>query len=671
MSTDFEVLSVDLNDKETRVSIKYTTPYGPGSYIQISPESYVKTAVSDVKFKLLHAENIPLSPLRHEFRDEFQSLFFTLIFPALPSGCKQFDIIEDEEDLNGINIYDIPVEFTSKSLMGDRSKILSEIENLALVFRSTPEIKNFNKEILNNTDLLSKVSNFLGLNDKDTAVFSLCLYVSVTEENFGISDIKRFTNFSLFDYLEIKEIIRSLEKKSWLSKVGGSRGSRSSREKYYCIPPAILLMLCKNEAPQIKSVSVDVYSISENLDNYFRDHYNDFMETDELLAMLTDMEEDYSDLQPFSLATELNLSINEKLLLYFLMAKVSSGEELVDVERMCSHVFGRNFRKMEGKKMMSQRKSLLFDLKYIEFSNDEFKTDRYIKLTKSGLEKLFGPDAFLFTKKEEFSSGNCKLISFESIAEKKLVYSDTELDSILSLEKFLQSDQYSEIVKRMEENQMRSGLNILLFGHPGTGKTETVYQLARKTKRNILLVDVSEIRDKWVGESEKKLKSVFEIYRNSFKHFDHIPILLFNESDALIGKRINVNSSVDQMNNAMQNILLQEMEDFKGILIATTNLTSNLDQAFERRFLFKVNFFKPGVEARKFIWQSKLEYLSDENVHVLAEEYDFSGGQIENISRKVFLDKLLNGAEPDLSRIKKFCDEELLSNKRGKKKIGF
>jgi SpoVK/Ycf46/Vps4 family AAA+-type ATPase len=123
-----------------------------------------------------------------------------------------------------------------------------------------------------------------------------------------------------------------------------------------------------------------------------------------------------------------------------------------------------------------------------------------------------------------------------------------------------------------------------------------------------LLVDISEIRDKYVGESEKRLKAVFETYRNSIKHFEQVPILLFNESDALIGKRINVNNSVDQMNNAMQNIILQELEDFRGILMATTNLTSNLDEAFERRFLFKIKYAKPSMGAKKSIWKSKLTF---------------------------------------------------------------
>jgi SpoVK/Ycf46/Vps4 family AAA+-type ATPase len=217
---------------------------------------------------------------------------------------------------------------------------------------------------------------------------------------------------------------------------------------------------------------------------------------------------------------------------------------------------------------------------------------------------------------------------------------------------------------------MRPGLTILLHGYPGTGKTETIYQLARQTKRNILLVNISEIRDKWVGESEKRLKAVFETYKNSFKHFEQVPILLFNESDALIGKRININSSVDQMNNAMQNILLQELEDFKGILMATTNLTSNLDDAFERRFLFKIRYSKPSMDAKISIWKSKLSFLSGEDAKRLAEEFDFSGGQIENISRKLFLDTVLLGKLYTIEDTIQYCTEEILLD-RNKTKIGF
>ena len=141
---------------------------------------------------------------------------------------------------------------------------------------------------------------------------------------------------------------------------------------------------------------------------------------------------------------------------------------------------------------------------------------------------------------------------------------------------------------------MRSGFACLLYGAPGTGKTETVLQIARAIGRNIMQVNLSELRSMWVGESEKKVKAVFDRYRNFVDYCDKEPILLFNEADGIIAKRsTNAVHAVDQMENTLQNIILQEMETLDGIMMATTNLTQNMDSAFERRFLYKINFHKP------------------------------------------------------------------------------
>ena len=320
--------------------------------------------------------------------------------------------------------------------------------------------------------------------------------------------------------------------------------------------------------------------------------------------IIKDYEEEYADINPFKIAKDLNLGHSEKLLLYFAVTKTSIGEEVIDVDKMLSHLYRERSAKISIKKDLSTRSSILFTEKYIEFVNEDFKTDKQLKLTKDAISKIFGEDACFLSKEDDFSSGICKLIKCDSIPEKELFYNDQEQHSIDTLSEFLKIKKFNEIVKRLEENKMRPGLTILLHGYPGTGKTETIYQLARKTQRHIILVNISEIRDKWVGESEKRLKSVFETYKNSFKHFEQTPILLFNESDALIGKRINVNTSVDQMNNSMQNILLQELEDFNGILMATTNLTSNLDEAFDRRFLYKIKYSKPSIDAKTSIWKS-------------------------------------------------------------------
>jgi len=125
------------------------------------------------------------------------------------------------------------------------------------------------------------------------------------------------------------------------------------------------------------------------------------------------------------------------------------------------------------------------------------------------------------------------------------------------------------------------------------------------------------------------------------------------------------------MENAMQNIILQEMENLNGIMIATTNLTDNLDKAFERRFLYKMEFPKPTPNERVHIWQSMLPELSDDNAMVLAKKYDFSGGQIENITRKHIVDCILNGEdELNMNTIYDACSSELIRSKNNKH-IGF
>jgi SpoVK/Ycf46/Vps4 family AAA+-type ATPase len=185
-------------------------------------------------------------------------------------------------------------------------------------------------------------------------------------------------------------------------------------------------------------------------------------------------------------------------------------------------------------------------------------------------------------------------------------------------------------------------------------------------------VDLSTLRDKFVGESEKQIKEVFDTYRSLVKTQEHAPILFFNEADAIFGNRMeNTQRSVDKMENAIQNIILQEMESLNGIMICTTNLTTCLDKAFDRRFLFKLEFEKPTNEARKQIWQSMLEGLNDEQATYLANHFDFSGGQIQNISRKQVINAIFSGTDDiDYEQVKLDCQNETISRNNGRK-IGF
>jgi len=264
------------------------------------------------------------------------------------------------------------------------------------------------------------------------------------------------------------------------------------------------------------------------------------------------------------------------------------------------------------------------------------------------------------------------LILFDKIKPKNMFYNTKEKEAIQRLNSLLQEDNYSKIKERLDGKGLRNGFACLFSGGPGTGKTETVWQIARETKRNVMMVDIADIKSCWYGESEKKIKDVFETYRTAVEKSEIAPILLFNEADAVIGKRkVNTEHSIDQTENTIQNIILQEMENLNGILIATTNLSQNMDNAFERRFLYKITFDKPSVESRKGIWNSLLPDLPDDNAAELSKKYELSGGQIENITRKIEVDAIINGSDLCMDTLIQYCKDEIQNGLYNAKKIGF
>lgn len=263
------------------------------------------------------------------------------------------------------------------------------------------------------------------------------------------------------------------------------------------------------------------------------------------------------------------------------------------------------------------------------------------------------------------------LLKVNEIQPRKMFYNAEESKQIDRLKSVVSNEGLSAIQDRLAESGMRRGITCLFYGSPGTGKTESVLQLARESGRDIMQIDIAGLRDKYVGESEKNIKSVFARYRSLCEGNKRIPILFFNEADAIINSRFErTNSSVEKMDNAMQNIILQELENLDGILIATTNLTGNLDKAFDRRFLFKVEFTRPDIEAKKNIWHSMIPGLNEQDCQLLAGEFDFSGGQIENIARKCKIDNAISGNHATLDQIRGYCNEEYL-NRNSRSRIGF
>jgi len=350
------------------------------------------------------------------------------------------------------------------------------------------------------------------------------------------------------------------------------------------------------------------------------------------------------------------------IMVIFCRALLHNDEELIKeedlIEELREIVGYSEARHIQNR--LKSGKHKIIEKELIQFDcHDGIADTEYFRLTEKAKEEFLADIDFI--EKAKYKGKN--FILAKNLSEKKLFYSEKIRERINELTELLNENNFLSIQKRLSESGMRTGFACIFSGPPGTGKTETAYQIARKTGRDIMLVNIAETKSMWFGESEKRIKSLFDRYRSIVKNGGLAPILFFNEADAVLGKRRELSQSrngPDQTENAIQNIILQEMENLNGILIATTNMTVNLDKAFERRFLYKIEFEKPNTESKIQMWQNFIPALDENDAAKLAGKYDFSGGQIENIARKNTVSYILRGTDPNFSILEGLCKEELL-----------
>jgi len=172
-------------------------------------------------------------------------------------------------------------------------------------------------------------------------------------------------------------------------------------------------------------------------------------------------------------------------------------------------------------------------------------------------------------------------------------------------------------------------VSVLLCGPPGTGKTMTAHVIAHQLELPLFHADLSQITDKYIGETEKHLDAIFTEAEKSDC------VLLLDEADALCGKRSEVTDSKDRYANNNTAFLLQRLEQYDGIVVLSTNFINNLDHAFMRRMKYILQFSIPSPDVRRQIWEScfpeKMPRADEIDFDYLAEQFDFSGANIKNV----------------------------------------
>ena len=515
----------------------------------------------------------------------------------------------------------------------------------------------------NNVEYLAKRMHLTPL---QAIVFCIC--VEVGPCNIDFKSFSRALHVSNAQALTLVDTLNELVR----CRLLGLTNSYGNKTPSYNISTRALKTLVSNEdyeAPQ------RTFKDTEGLLSYYHEFLNELEDEGVKQGLLLEEVEEIfrknTDLDFVKKVNQYPLDSRDQLLLVEFCDKLVNEEENVLSFYQLDDVFPNksDFARIKSELRSGQHLLMLCDLVEFACNNGVADTNGFTLTDKARTELLASIN---LKAKEEKLSG---LIQADSIATKELYYTDKVGKQVNKLHGFLDDKKYKVLVERMKSRFNRCGLTCLMYGGPGTGKTETVYQLARQTGRDIMAIEVPQIKSKWVGDSEKNIKAVFEKYRAMVAKSTVAPILLFNEADAIIGvRKTGAEDAVDKMENSIQNIILQEMETLNGIMIATTNLTENLDSAFERRFLYKIEFERPDACVREHIWHTMLPELDGHECKALAEGFDFSGGQIENVARKYAIDGILDDLEQNdrLTELTTLCSEERINDSvADRRRVGF
>lgn len=345
-------------------------------------------------------------------------------------------------------------------------------------------------------------------------------------------------------------------------------------------------------------------------------------------------------------------ALNDKECLIFI--SLLKEEYLLNTENSYSRDF--NFllhlisedeaQKQENKALLEEDSKLLSSnlLEYDEFVNSLGDITKIFYLSDDILQRIINFKEPKKNKKNKLQN----LVKEQDIFE--LIEPNTNIDDVImpqSTKDLLESilkQQDKKVLERLNKWGIKTNKNIeakiIFYGPAGTGKTMSALSMAKAMKKSILSFDCSKILSKYVGESEQNVRKIFDTYKELCQTSKQSPILLLNEADQFLSTRVESSGGVDKMHNQMQNIFLEQIERFSGVIIATTNFLESLDVAFSRRFEYKIEFKKPNDEQRLMIWQKALpknaKFEGSFDLKKLAS-YELSGAQIVMVVKNTAL----------------------------------
>lgn len=545
------------------------------------------------------------------------------------------------------------------------------IELISIIAKGVRHSELSEKALNNISQQCETLAEYLSVDQQQAMLFAVIFVLYSKLPSVNIRELYSFFNIDFIEGLKFKYDIQVLLNKELIELeefYSKQRRKTNLTRSSLIIPESIISATYRNvEIPQKITFELDIYEFCDTVTTYINERCEDKIDTNSLFKYVKELEDANPEIEGVENLLKLGLLIEDRVLVYQILNDMVSTGRYTLIESTLKDMYDNARQRMNKYRELLFNENPMYEMDLIQLHRQKFSNDAQLELTAYGMEFLLGDDAIMYQVKNK----NKDVLSHQNIKQVQLFYDGKLKEQIDFLSNSLLYQNFIELQKRLSEKNMVSGITTLLHGAPGTGKTELCYQLAKLTGRDIFLLDLSQMKDLYFGQSEKNTKDVFTRYNFLLSKNEVAPILLINECDGLFSRRLtNTQRSTDQTINTIQNILLEELEKFQGILLCTSNLVENLDSAFERRFLFKIEFQKPSIEVKLKIWKSKLNWIDDDFAKELAEQFDLSGGQIDNVVRKVIMQEVLTGKLPSRDEIIDFCIAETIL-KKTMNKIGY
>lgn len=516
---------------------------------------------------------------------------------------------------------------------------------------------------------IDAIASFLGITNAQTVLFAVIADLSL-QRTVTLEGLARHFDCSVLRLVTYMKETEYLEKKGFVKRLIRRKGRRPSYNDIgFTVPAFVIDALLQGDTAKLEAATrFDLPAFLKQITDLIDEREENTIGTAQVLEEAGFLIAANKQLPFVSYVDNGLKSMLSKCAVFAFSFVRLKGQASVDFESFANSLFDDLSQQLEFCQELASGRHELVKAGYIKLIASEFDGEKSASLSPRTARELYHSYPNLL-KPENDRSG---LIGYRSLKNKNLLFSPELQEQLDLLEDIMKPAKFRSYCRQLKRNGLSSGITAVFSGEPGTGKTEEVYQLARRTKRSIMMVDLSQMRSKWFGESEKRVRQLFDEYEAVRKASIVEPILFINEADGLLTKRIDLsasNEASDRVTNTMQNVLLQALENFEGILIATTNLTGNLDRAYERRFSLRLNFPRPDKYIRASIWKEKLPGLTNEEARLLGERFEISGGEIDNHVRQVLVHKVLRKEGDLFATLNEKCKAANRLNPR--KTVGF